>query len=37
MFGEYQLDLRLPELAGSDWATLACHVGSIVEGLDLTV
>src|ERR1019366_251027 len=34
MFGVYQLDLRLPELAGSGWATLACHVGSVVEGSD---
>ena len=29
-------DLRLPGLAGSGWATLACHVGSVVEGFDLT-
>src|ERR1035437_58632 len=36
MFGVYQLDLRLPGLAGSGWATLACHVGSVVEGFDFT-
>jgi uncharacterized protein (TIGR03437 family) len=36
MFGVYQLDLRLPELAGSGWATLACHVGSVVDGFDIT-
>jgi uncharacterized protein (TIGR03437 family) len=36
MFGVCQLDLRLPELVGSGWATLACHVGSAVNGFDLT-
>jgi uncharacterized protein (TIGR03437 family) len=36
MFGVYQLDLRLPELAGSGWATLTCHVGSVVEGFYVT-
>ena len=36
MFGVYQLDLRLPELAGSGWATVTCHVGSVAEGFDLT-
>jgi uncharacterized protein (TIGR03437 family) len=35
MFGVYQLDLRLPELVGSGWATLACHVGSLADGFDL--
>ena len=36
MFGVYQLDLRLPVLAGSGWATLTCHVGSVADGFDLT-
>ena len=29
MFGVYQLDLRLPGLTGSGWATVACQVGSL--------